>query len=354
MASARILSDLVYFESLDLLQRRFKENHHRKLAVAKGREIASHFRQGREFFETARRAPLMVKPLLLYYGVLSWSRGLILFQDPRLRETALTKAHGLAAHDWQKTLSKGMRSIGDLQIRIESGTFSQLTSATRNVQSFSGGRWKPLLERGAETVRPGMMLSARDVWARIPRLCSVFEETFEEPAYVYKASEALTAVTGSDLFLRPLSPRAVPLEPEDIRSRLQLPPTVNIQRRSWIRGYEYALTVHSFDGSAWVRLLWGIETVVVAPFAEGLRLSTLSTLFMSAYILGMLVRYYPTQWADLVHRGEGDVALPLVREATESIQSDFPKAVSDALQTPAYWLALTDPQRTVETDVGES
>lgn len=348
MVTSRFLSDLVYFESVDLLRRRFEENHSRVLSSGKGREIASHFRQGREFFETARHAPLLVKPLLLYYAVLSWARGLILFQDPRLRESALKKAHGLAACDWQRALSGGMRSIGDLLIRVEPGTFSQLTSATRNVQSFRGGGANPLLERGAEEVLPGTLLTARDVWARIPRLAAAFEVTFEEPAYLYRGSEALTAAEGSQLFLRPFSPLARPLEPEEIHNRLQLPANVGVRRSSWSKGYEYALTLRSSDGFEWGGLLWGSDSTVVAPFAGGLRLSNLSTLFISAYILGMLVRYHPTRWADLVHRGDGDVALPLVREATQSIQSDFPRALSEALQTPSFWLALTDPAGNLE------
>lgn len=348
MVASRFLSELIYFESLDLLRRRFEENHSRDLTSGKGREIASHFRQGREFYETARHAPLLVKPLLLYYAVLSWSRGLILFQDPRLRESALRKAHGLAALDWQRTLSGGARGMGDLQIRIEAGTFSQLTSATRNVQSFRGGRANPLLERGAEEVPPGTVLTARDVWARIPRLAGAFEATFEEPAYLYRGSEAFTAPGGSQLFLRPFSPRARVLEPEEVRTRLQLPGNVAIRRSSWSKGHEYALSLRSAGGMGWTGLLWGSDSTVVAPFAGGLRLSSLSTLFISAYILGMLVRYHPTRWADLVHRGDGDVALPLVREAAHSIQADFPGALSEALQTPASWLALTDPAGTVE------
>jgi hypothetical protein len=241
-----------------------------------------------------------------------------------------------------------MRHVGDLAVRIESGTFPTLTAVTQNVEGYFAGRWNSLLERGAKEVVAGTLVTAREVWSRMPALAEVYEETYQEPSYVYYDLGEIEGPPGTTIALRPFSTHAVPIEPEELHMRLQLPEDVRVCRNSWAKGYDYWLGRPYDILPDWAETLWGHEKVIVAPLQGNLRFSRLSLLFLNAYILGMLVRYHPTQWADLVHRGTGDVALPLIREATAALELEFPTALADGLRTPAKWLAHQCPDEPVE------
>jgi hypothetical protein len=67
----------------------------------------------------------------LYYGVLSFSRGLILFRDPRKKEESLAGKHGLEAIDWRGVLANGILRVLDLRVGMTSGTFHELAVATQ-------------------------------------------------------------------------------------------------------------------------------------------------------------------------------------------------------------------------------
>ena len=60
-------------------------------------------------------------------------------------------------------------------------------------------------------------------------------------------------------------------------------------------------------------------------------MSKAATLFALSYILGMLVRYYPTQWTALVHGQSADAALPTLSAAVDFIESEFPQVTLDFL-----------------------
>jgi hypothetical protein len=50
-------------------------------------------------------------------------------------------------------------------------------------------------------------------------------------------------------------------------------------------------------------------------------------LFLAAYAVGMLVRYYPTLWQGMSSIRPGDHAFPLLRAAVAHIERRFPMEV---------------------------
>ena len=133
------------FETRDITSRSYKSRHTLDLSATKAREISSNFIQAREYFRNASEADFTVRPLLLYYGVASLSRGLTLFLDPKKRETCLKPSHGLRIYDWVQELSSGLSKIGNLRIRLTSGLFHDLLTSTGNRFYFrhnsSGVNW---------------------------------------------------------------------------------------------------------------------------------------------------------------------------------------------------------------------
>jgi hypothetical protein len=65
----------------------------------------------------------------------------------------------------------------------------------------------------------------------------------------------------------------------------------------------------------------------IAPFPNGVRMSTLSLLFVASYVVGMLARYYPTHWLSLLGRQKGDFTLPLLQKTLKTIELRFPELV---------------------------
>ena len=66
------------------------------------------------------------------------------------------------------------------------------------------------------------------------------------------------------------------------------------------------------------------------PDAENL--SQLATLFVVAFILGMIVRYYPMQWTALIHGQFSDAALPTLLTAVDHIEALFPALAVDFIR----------------------
>ena len=129
------------FESYDFVARWYKKAHQRKPHVAKVSQINACFVQGREYFSNAAASAMSVKPLLLYYGVLSLSRGVILANNPYKKEESLKKSHGLETVDWQSILKGGIKNVLELQIQAAQGSFSELVEVCHNLttmQKFRG------------------------------------------------------------------------------------------------------------------------------------------------------------------------------------------------------------------------
>ena len=125
------------FESYDFVARWYKKAHERAPKAAKISQINACFTQGREYFANAATAAMSVKPLLLYYGILSLSRGVILANHPYKKEESLMPSHGLEQVDWQHTLSGGIKNVLELRIRSTAGTFSELVEVCHNLNNTS-------------------------------------------------------------------------------------------------------------------------------------------------------------------------------------------------------------------------
>jgi hypothetical protein len=61
--------------------------------------------------------------------------------------------------------------------------------------------------------------------------------------------------------------------------------------------------------------------------ADGTVLSPTLALYVVAYTMGMLVRYFPSTWMALIGRRAGDRMFPLLREASSLIVGRFPSLI---------------------------
>ena len=68
--------------------------------------------------------------------------------------------------------------------------------------------------------------------------------------------------------------------------------------------------------------------IVIQDFPNSDKLSEFFKLYLTSYVLGMLARYFPSRWIELLRYSPGDFARPLLMQAIEEIEDKFPKELS--------------------------
>ncbi len=122
------------------------------------------------------------------------------------------------------------------------------------------------------------------------------------------------------------------------------------QFRAVYEGFGYTATSEGL----WCTLICGVETFtkelpmfihtyvhkifgsipslhLAEPFSGGARYSQLCITYMVSYILGMLVRYYPTHWISLIQGDKGDTMWPTMNRAQQYVEYSYPELVTELL-----------------------
>ncbi|MEK5065670.1 YaaC family protein [Cytobacillus sp. FSL R5-0596] len=337
---------LYLYESQDLIARLFQEKHARGLSSKKAKEIISHFVQGREYFKSAKQSAEVVRPLLLYYGVLSLSRGLILFLDAKSSESSLKSGHGIGVHQWNETLAKGLDQLTNVMVKFNKGTFSELLTVTRNSE-----RWRVntapfpssfLGETNLELdLKEGFSITLDDILSRIPELSESYTDVFNKLPNCYEANIfILDENTHTDISLVETT-KGMPDEAE-IRKMFNISRDVTFTYRNQshflpnLSHMEFRINhQNKFELENKLPHIKNIvnnhNCYIIAPLEDGIRFSSLMTLFILSYFTGMLVRYYPSQWQSLINRSKGDIAFPILIKAINLLEEKFPSLIIDEL-----------------------
>ncbi|WP_240376338.1 YaaC family protein [Bacillus piscicola] len=94
---------------------------------------------GRSYWKEGLRAPLMIKPLLLFYGMTHLLKGIILLEDPVYPASAEMLAHGVTT---RKRKRKGYTFLED-EIKIQKkGFFPHFSNVLFHVEHAAGEKWK--------------------------------------------------------------------------------------------------------------------------------------------------------------------------------------------------------------------
>jgi YaaC-like Protein len=345
---------LALYQSRDLVSSLFQARHQRTLSAAKANELVSHFAQGRGYFDSAASADALVRPLLLYYGVVALSRGLVLFLDQSAREASLSPAHGLRPIDWGATLANGISAVGDLTVETTKGSFLESLTATQNIERVwlmtAPERMLPgriILRYWPPPSRLPLRVRFRDLLARIPELTRTFETTFKSFSDVLPADVTIATDARSTEFIVNETRLGLIDEPT-LRARLSLAPDLPITQSAHQGPSRHGQFRRFSIGHPDLRAPTDVEqavralpqmksnnegaTFVVTPLSDGSGLSTLVSLFAVSYITGMLVRYYPSAWMAMLSRAKGDFLVPLLQESAALISARFPALVVAELE----------------------
>jgi hypothetical protein len=65
----------------------------------------------------------------------------------------------------------------------------------------------------------------------------------------------------------------------------------------------------------------------------GLEFSSLCLIYLVAYSMRMLARYYPSKWLSLLNSGKGEFAFPLMQAAGALVAEIFPRLIVQNLES---------------------
>lgn len=344
--------DVAFFENRDYLTAKYKEVTCRDLSFERAIQIIANLRQGREYFIAAKNAAPLVRPLLIYYGMLSLSRAIVLFRTGK-DEATLGASHGLTMCDWAPIPSSFDRvSINLLAMKCRifaKGTFRDLLDATNFGRYYVAvppmGRAKPRLCQRHFPVRDtatGTVISFGDVASRIALLGGLYQDILKRNNNVYGV-HVFTLEQHTDFSVYPYVPAA---DEPIIRRLFNVPDTIAMHMDASLASQYGPNYIIRKDGPP--------ETLSDVPFItygddsrtlainslirplEGLGdVSVLGMLFLFAYFGGMLVRYKPSAWYSLNSKLRGDAAFPILQTGLEVIEDILPGYVADEFAIPA-------------------
>lgn len=365
--------DLKFLESTTNLRPLVKRAFGREPTAKVARDIAVAIQQGRLFFEQAEDSPLQIRPLLVYYGVLSFARA-VTAAIKNVELSALEQGHGLKDVGSPTSIERLTTTVQ------EKGTFQEFNNAIAPRSRFyffdnfnRTSAEKPFPRADALT---GKEISIQDVLSRIPTMERNFSKTFGLNAQVIRLDFHSSGYVGTTLRIdepsvaddrAKLTALVVKLrteypflqhwcfesstlqwnvtilkftnevfEHDDLAAEYlheMMPGTynrINFQSRSFSRVVDITPPMSGgFDKDAY--------SSVMQPIG-GVYLNEHSLQFLGVFLLASLVRYRPQIWQHALSRTAtqaapaDDRSLSLIEEFVGGVLHAFPKLVINMLE----------------------
>lgn len=172
--------DIKFLESATNIRELIGRSTGHKPRASIAREVSVCIQQGRMYFEAAGAAPIQIKPLLIYYGIVAFSQAVVVARRNASLST-LTRSHGLS------DVTPDGAGVEELSLRFENaGTFQEFNDAIAplgRIWYFDNymPRW---IERPFDLSvgLSGQKITIKDVLSRMPGLSHRYELTFGSPA----------------------------------------------------------------------------------------------------------------------------------------------------------------------------
>ena len=302
-------------ESFDFVAALHRKYHGEPAKDDKVRQVNAAFSQGRMYFESGSRAEMGVRPLLLYYGAMSLAAGLVVFKAKGRTVPSLKPSHGLRPGAWAESLRQGLGGILDLSVSAVPGTFQAFATTLWHWHAVMVGlntRLQPeLMDLGCVGLADGKSsVTLGDLLARSRYTGGGYGEVANAPYQLHRGGVYLD---GGELAFRPGNATIQELGMEEAAGifggRLRFP---------WgDPGTPVFHCIERGDGNS------VSEMCMIEQFPNGDRLSELVKLYLLSYILGMVARYFPSEWIGLLRNEPEGGAQPLLARATGAIETEF-------------------------------
>lgn len=328
-----IKQQLLHLENRDIIRKWFYKIHHRTLPTSKAMEINSAARQSSEYFKNAASSNYIVRPLLTFYGINSLSRAIVLLLKANGGENTLKNGHGLSVKEWNNTLYIGniessLNHIGSLKISTCKGLFTELVEAIKN---------QVMIHTCGSTVdwsipynipSSGIVLTLKDLISRIPDFENELENIDLDKKY---CSVNQLSFNHNDGFNCKVHSLPKYLESYFLSNGYIYNGIINeheVKCDSKTFCSNTPLFLHKYVNKAFNAIP---QLYIVEPFENNICYSEIAICYMVGYILGMLVRYYPTHWNALVNGSSGDVYWPVLNRAQHYVENVFPELIIELI-----------------------
>jgi hypothetical protein len=335
------------YQSVDFVRMRLQvdyPNMSSSLREKKARHIADCIRQGGAYFASASASDPSIKPLILYYGMLSLAKALMLLGDNNLTlDDDVLKQEGLNTHG----LSHGTKNPTDKAIRDDdikileefcytssrnntSTVFSLLHECWSNAKPSSGLRFEV---GDLASMHPSSWRSYADYTGRAPKYFSAsstfrttargheqflsFKGTFDFQAY----QNAIPAGAHGNTFFEGKMPRLAILYDRDTHYS----PYGYVSKQIPTSLEEYQAVYRTSTG----------ESYTMQDANVGIPLHPIEVEFVMLFILGSLTRYAPQKWLRNVMFESGD-SMFVIEGFINSVVLSFPKMVLEELDNRDY------------------
>jgi len=342
-----IWSSLRYFESQHNCTQYLKS----KFTLSKGkleeisRELAYAIRTAEEYYHASNQVSILTQPLQIYYCMIHLSKSLFL---ATYGKKSPSQSHGL-----QKVGRWNEKVLVDMCVKVlKDGTFPQLHSCYRKDKL-----------RGT-TFRIGELFSL------VPELKASFESVYKQKSNALRMIRPLKNVV--HIIDPDLKKYGFILETKTTKD-YEEGQKHNSEILSRIPGisekYDISDTIKPFwaPNALFLREKWRSENIedssILAVSAEeyflmGLQkgeklvtLPELSSHFLIMYVLGMLSRYEPMKWGEIV-KGEKSGDIYVIQKFLETIERKFPNLILNELEDKQFMFVAPgfEPSKRVELD----
>jgi hypothetical protein len=300
-----IWSRLSYFESLhnaqQFLKGKFSLPDKDLGDVAKS--LAYTMRTAREYYEAAGRVTTLTQPLLIFYGMTALSKAVFMTKHGK---KSPSKGHGLRkVEGWKGTLAELSAEV------TKDGTFPQFHGC------YSGKDLDKLT------------FSVKDFLSLVPEVKVEFETVYHEKSKALKIQRRHNQVHVVDSELDQYGDLSELIFAIPGMHDVYIPEPVQLENKL-VLFYSY-VNLGAKDPS--IRAISGDEYLVLplSRSSERVCIPEMSVHFMLMYLLGMLSRYQPTEWGEIIG-GEKTGEIYIIQKFLDTTVRKFPNLTLNELR----------------------
>lgn len=280
------------------------------------KRLAFTMQTAREYYKSASRVSLLTQPLLIFYGMVALSK--VLFIATYGKESP-SKGHGLETPN-QKDFEE---DFAKLSTRIQrDGTFPQFHSCFCKDKFFN------------------IRFTIKELLSTVCEIKVEYETVYHEKSQAIKAQKDRFGLRLVDTELKKYG---------DLEKELS-----NYFSFSTVQSFENSLLIWNPENIHKTRALSG-EEYLVLPLKKNekrLFLPEMSTHFLVMYLLGMVSRYYPKQWGEIIE-GKTSGEIYIIRKFLETTTRKFPNLILNRLWNRAFVFVSPQPEREKRLDDNE-
>jgi hypothetical protein len=373
--------DSKFLESTDNLKRVVKKSLGREPNSELARGATVCLQHGRLYFEAAEKSPIEIKPLLIFYGILNYSKGLVIARKLMKIET-LQQTHGI------DDISSQTSKLEELTVKSKGkGTFQEFNDSVCELDcvDYKNVRLNRYDYITITTVDSSLLenreFTLKDILARMHRLASLYSETFCEDAKTIRCDISYSDrqhglaelhITTDDVITDSQSRESIVAKLKNKYPFLEnwcltlaqgafdhsnltfvnfdksSTATISKGGKEGVNGFYYVdpFVTGLKHGQYNCVNFWNImqpigggpanEPYLIEPF-DNICISELSLYYLGMFLLSSLVRYRPQIWMHSLSRlatsdlPSDDAALALIEKFIEDTLNVFPSAIVKAM-----------------------